>query len=204
MNKKAYIRGKHIKPITRLPNFIIKAIGKADSRRSPEVAMAHLNRYLSILAKHEKDEALLAEESLAEMRRKGKQCLYAIMHSGESTEPSAVQATDPAAAKRAYSAALARHNSAMAALTAAREALPSIDAAIVSGNLIFEERLEKTRNKSICKIEVYIKAIRSVKQHSFDPAISPDNTARNKYYEANKVTDDLIHEYAMEVKINEE
>lgn len=201
MKKDSYIKGAGIKSISSSPDWVIKIIGWLDSHKSPDVASAHLNKYLANLARNEKDEALLAVAALSGYRTQGEKYLYTIMHTDVDITPDMPFSDNSPAAQRAYLSAFAKHKSKMATITSAKEALPEIDAAITSGNLVFEERLEKTRNKGKHQIDVYIKGVRSGKHHSFAPEITFDDTARSKYYAANKETDDLIHQYAKEGKI---
>lgn len=201
MKKDSYIKGAGIKSISAAPDWVIKIIGWIDSYKSPDVASAHLNKYLANLASNEKDEALLAVAALRGYRTQGEKYLYTITHTDVGITPDIPSSDNSPVAQRAYSTALTKHKSKMATITSAKEALPEIDAAITSGNLVFEERLEKTRNKGKHQIDVYIKGVRSGKLHSFAPEITFDDTARSKYYAANKETDDLIHQYAKEGKI---
>lgn len=199
MKNNTYAKGDGIKAVSKAPDWIIKFIGWRDSHKSTEVSIAHLNKYLAILAENEKDEALLAVEALKNNRKLGSKHLNTILHADTDPSPEPRSSDASPAAQRAYAKSLASHKSKMAAITSAREALVEIDAAISSGNLVFEERLEKTRNKGMSQIEVYIKGVRSGKHHDFNPEIEHDDTARTKYYNTNKENDDLIHKYAQEV-----
>lgn len=201
MKAKNYSIGKGIKPVSRLPDWLIKVIGRFDSRKAPDVAIAHLNKYLSKLAKNEKDEALLAEAALKPSRAAGSRHLHVVIHNDPGAEPVPNTSDTSPAAQRAYSAALAKHKAETTAVTEAKEALLKVDSEIVSGNLVFEERLTKTRNKAMSQINAYIKGVRSGRRATFTPEINPDDTARIKYYNAHKETDDLIHQYAKEEKI---
>lgn len=194
----SYTIGAGIKPVTKLPAWLIKLIGWVDSHKSPDVAIAHLNKYFAVLAKNEKDEALLAEEALRQKREMGSKCLYTILRSDTAAVPEPPSSDDSPTAKRAYARSLADHNNKVAAVASAKEALPEIDAAITSGNLVFEERLEKTRNKCMSQIDIYIKGVRCGKHHDFNPEIVHDDLARTKYYSTHEENDDLIHRYAKE------
>lgn len=200
MKKDSYIEGNAINSVSKLPKCLIKFTGWLDSHKSPDVAVAHLNTYLATLAANEKNEALLAEKALKTTREKGNKSLYTVVHTDVDTVPTSHESDNSPTAKRAYATALAKHHAAITSLTSAKEALTEIDAAIVSGNLVFEERLEKTRNKGMSQIDVYIKGVRSGKHHNFNPEIVPDDTARVKYYAAHKETDDLIHKLAKEAQ----
>lgn len=200
MKKDSYIEGHGINSVSRLPNWLIKLTGWLDSHKSPDVAVAHLNTYLATLAANEKNEALLAEKVLKTTREKGNKCLYTVVHTNVDAAPTPHESGSSPTAKRAYSVALAKHNASTTNLTGAKKALTEIDATIISGNLVFEERLEKTRNQGMRQINVYIKGVRSGKQHNFNPEIIPDDTARIKYYAAHKETDDLIHKLAKEAQ----
>lgn len=197
MKNKSYTKGDGIKSVSKLPACLIKLIGRIDSLKPPEVATAHLEKYYALLAKNEKDEALLAETALKKTRELGNKNLFIILRT-DKTAPEVPSSDDSPAAKRAYSKSIAEHKKNMDAIAAAREALSEIDAAITSGNLVFEERLHKTRNKSMACIESYIKGVRSGKHPDFDPQITPDDLARTNYYNSHKETDDLIHTYAKE------
>ena len=201
MKKATYVKGDGIKSITSLPDWAIKFIGWRDSKKSPDVAKAHLDKYLARLATNEDDEALLATEALREYREKGNKHLHTIINTDVRVEHDFTADDNTPAAKRAKATALAEQKSKKAAIVSAKAALPEIDTAITSGNLVFEERLEKTRNKGLKIINVYIKGVRSGKQHDFNPEINFDDSARLKYYSAHKETDDLIHQYAKEGKI---
>lgn len=86
MKAKNYSMGKGIKPVSRLPDWLIKVIGRFDSRKAPDVAIAHLNKYLAKLAKNEKDEALLAEAALKPSRAAGSRHLHVVIHNDPGAE----------------------------------------------------------------------------------------------------------------------
>lgn len=169
-----YNRGKKIRKVTLLPNFVLTLQGKLDSKKGITVADAKINKMKNKCSAIENLECLSMENILFPVRTDGYslmakhassiKALNAVPENTTDSSPSGIRLNNKYESKR---------QQAQFDIESTQKALYRIREELVKGDTVLNERISKTRNKASIKINAYVKGLRSAKL--------PEYIANNNY-----------------------
>ncbi len=196
MNKRKISRwkkGKGIKTVTHMPDFILHIKGKLDAKKL-SLPEAHTEKLLKSLAAIENAETLVAENILTATRNSAIKAICAI-EEAKTVSSDPISSSEPLteAEIRVTRQQQARRNAVVANAKAAKEILPSLNEAIVTVHSILDERIEKTRKKAHKKLMAYVSGVRKGGKADFNVMFDANNDAREIYHKHHNYLDNLIN-----------
>lgn len=155
---------KGLKPVTRMPDFLLKCKGKIDSKRGSTVPDAYIDRLKRKCEAIENKEAITAENLLSNDRKSAAVAIYNISEKRKylDNKPEMKENTS-AKAIRENRRRASQISSAESAIESGYTALLNAHQNIINIDTVLDERITKTRKKASAKINVYINGVRSGK-----------------------------------------
>lgn len=196
--------GKGFKPVTRMPNCLLKFKGKLDSKRGSTVANAYIEKLKRKCETIENIEAITAECILSEDRKRSSVALYSISEKQKflDNKPGMKDNTS-AKAIRENRRTAGQIRSAQALIESGYATLFSAYQNIINIDTVLDERITKNRKKALEKINVYISGVRSGKLKDYQADFKFLNDAyeiyKQKHYEDDERIRKIIESVCMGV-----
>lgn len=161
--------GQGLKPVTRMPNWLLKFKGKRDSKRGSTVADAYIDRLKRKCEAIENVEAITAEGILSDDRKRSAVAIYNISEKQKflDNKPEMKENTS-AKAIRENRRTAGQISSAKSSIEAGYATLFNVYQNIVNIDTVLDERITKNRKKALEKVNVYISGVRSGKLKDYN------------------------------------
>lgn len=187
-----------VKPVTRLPGWLLRQKGKWDSRYGIGRCEKSITRLYKKMAALESNEVIDAENILFPARKDASLLLAELQEHQQKLSENTLPGIDGNSieAIRKIRKRAAEQEAANLAQKDSVKKLAAIHETIVSVNTILDERINKIRNTTAEKAHSYIAGIQSGKLKDFCFTEEEDNSARAIYKENHKVLDSHIMEIA--------
>lgn len=170
-NVTKFRKGKGLKPVTRMPDCLLKFKGKLDSKRGSTVPDAYIDRLIRTCEAIENKEAITAEGILSNDRKHSAVAIYNISEKKKflDNKPEMKENTS-AKAIRDNRRRASQISSAESTIESGYATLFNVHQNIVNIDTVLDERITKIRKKVSAKINVYISGVRSgkLKDYSAD------------------------------------
>lgn len=175
-------RKKRIRSVTHMPCFILKLQGLLDSRKGETVAAARIERMKDRCAAIENLECLEFEDRLFEVRMQASDSLACLSRSKkDAVRDPGEKAPANVHEMRAQSRREARRRGSEANAAEQLRKLYQYREILTRGETDLEERILKTRNKALVKIDAYVKGLRSGKLPGYEPDLTFSDAACSTY-----------------------
>ena len=192
--------GKGIKRVTHMPGFFLRIKGKIDSKKPESAAVSFCEKLFNRCQAIENKETIAAEEILHSVRKQASQIL-ASMNGNQmflKSIPEAQEELSPIEIRANIRNREAKNNTSLE-LNNQLKAICEINEVIVNINSTLEQRVEKTRNHCLEKINIYIIGLRSGGHKDFTFVPSFEGKAMTAYNEKHKACDTAINTMAQNV-----
>ena len=168
-NVTKFRKGKGLKPVTRMPDCLLKYKGKRDSKRGITVADAYINKLKRKCEAIENVEAITAEGILSDDRKRSSVAIYNISEKQKflDNKPEMKENTS-AKAIRENRRTAGQISSAKSSIEAGYATLFNVYQNIVNIDTVLDERITKNRKKALEKVNVYISGVRSGKLKDYN------------------------------------
>lgn len=196
--------GKGLKPVTRMPNCLLKIKGKLDSKRGSTVADAYIEKLKRKCESIENVEAITAESILSDDRKHSAVAIYNISANQKflDNKPKMKENTS-AKAIRENRRTTSSISSAESLIESGYTTLFNVYQDIVNIDTILDERITKNRKKALEKVNVYISGVRSGKLKDYNADFEFLNDAyeiyKKKHFEDDEKIRTIIDSVQMEV-----
>ena len=197
---KKFKSGKGIKRVTKTPGFVLKFKGKIDSKKAESAAMAFCEKLFNRCQALENKEIICAEEILYSPRKQASQILAGM--SGNQAYLKTIPGTIPEASAthiRANKRNSAARSSVSAELKNQLKSICEIHETITTINSTLEQRIDKTRNLCVEKLNMYIAGLRSGNHKDFTYVPEFSDKALKDYIEKHSIGDSAIRAKAEQV-----
>lgn len=168
-NVTKFRNSKGLKPVTRMPDFLLKRKGKIDSKRGTTVPDAYIDRLIRTCEAIENKEAITAEGILSNDRKASAVAIYNISEKRKflDNKPEMKENTS-AKAIRENRRRTSQINSAESTIESGYTTLFNVYQNIINIDTVLDERITKIRKKASAKINVYISGVRSGKLKDYN------------------------------------
>lgn len=185
--------GKGLKPVTRLPNCLLKFKGKLDSKRGSTVADAYIDKLKRKCEAIENVEAITAEGLLSDDRKRSAVAIYNISEKQKflDNKPGMKDNTS-AKAIRENRRTGGQIRSAQSSIESGYTTLFNVYQNIVNIDTVLDERITKNRKKALEKVNVYISGVRSGKLKDYHADFGFLNDAYEIYKQKHFEDDERI------------
>ena len=184
-----------IKPITRMPDFLLKLKGRANAFRGEAVVDANIDRFYDRLYAIEHEEAVNTENTLYEVRKNAAGCISEIRTDKADIEATpAVLEEKKDADVRANLRNKSAKNRASSSILSSTSEIVAANELIISESVRLQQRIGKTRDLAEAKIHAYITGVRSgrkLKGYEMKSR-NPNNHAVELYEEKHRELDEAI------------
>lgn len=203
-NVTKFRNGKGLKPVTRMPNCLLKLKGKLDSKRGSTVADAYIEKLKRKCEAIENVEAITAEGILSDDRKGSAVAIYNISEKQKflDNKPEMKENTS-AKTIRENRRMTAQISSAESSIESGYTTLFNVYQNIVSIDTILDERITKNRKKTLEKVNAYISGVRSgkLKDYSVDFEFLNDayEIYKQKHFEDDEKIRKIVDSVHMEV-----
>lgn len=186
---------KGLKPVTRMPNCLLKFKGKRDSRRGSTVADAYIDKLKRKCEAIENIEAITAEGILSNDRKRASVSIYDISKQQKflDNKPEMKENTSAKAIRENRQKA-SRISSARLSIESGYTTLFNVYQNIVNIDTVLDERITKNRKKTLEKINVYISGVRSGKLKDYSTDFEFLDDAYEIYQQKHSEADEKIRQ----------
>lgn len=168
-NVDKFRNGKGLKPITRMPDCLLKFKGKRDSKRGSTIADAYIDKLKRKCEAIENVEAITAEGILSDDRKRSSAAIYNISEKQKFIDNKPVMKENTSAkAIRENRRTAGQISSAKSSIEAGYATLFNVYQNIVNIDTVLDERITKNRKKTLEKVNVYISGVRSGKLKDYN------------------------------------
>lgn len=192
-NVDKFRNGKGLKPVTRMPDCLLKFKGKCDSKRSSTVADAYIDKLKRKCETIENVEAITAEGILSDDRKRSAIAIYNISDKQKflDNKPEIKENTS-AKAIRENRRTAGQISSAKSSIESGYTTLFNVYQNIVNIDTVLDERITKNRKKALEKVNVYISGVRSGKLKDYNADFEFLNDAYEIYKQKHSEDDERI------------
>lgn len=192
-NVTKFKKGKGLKPVTRMPNWLLKFKGKLDSKRGSTVADAYIDKLKCKCESIENVEAITAEGILSDDRKRSSAAIYNISEKQKflDNKPEMKENTS-AKAIRENRRTAGQISSAKSSIESGYTTLFNAYQNIVNIDTVLDERITKNRKKALEKVNVYISGVRSGKLKDYNADFEFLNDAYEIYKQKHSEDDERI------------
>lgn len=195
-------KGKGLKPVTRMPDCLLKFKGKRDSKRGSIVVDTCIAKQMAKCAAIENSEVITAEDILFKDRENAAVSLIAISERLKYLNNPPLQKEE----NNVFSIRENRHNtmqinSDKQFVASSFERLSAINANIINIETVLDERIAKIRQKTSTKINAYVLGVRCVLKDYEAKTVFSDE-ARNIYRSKHHDGDEQIKQMVLNDKEN--
>lgn len=185
--------GKGLKPVTRMPNWLLKFKGKLDSKRGSTVADAYIDKLKRKCEAIENVEAITAEGILSDDRKRSSIAIYNIFEKQRflDNKPEIKENTS-AKTIRENRRTAGQISSAKSSIESGYTTLFNVYQNIVNIDTVLDERITKNRKKALEKVNVYISGVRSGKLKDYNADFEFLNDAYEIYKQKHSEDDERI------------
>lgn len=168
-NVDKFKNGKGLKPVTRMPDCLLKFKGKRDSKRGSTIADAYIDKLKRKCEAIENVEAITAEGILSDDRKRSAVAIYNISEKQKflDNKPE-MKENISAKAIRENRRTAGQISSAKSSIEAGYATLFNVYQNIVNIDTVLDERITKNRKKTLEKVNVYISGVRSGKLKDYN------------------------------------
>ena len=196
ISKKAqekFLKGKKIRKVTLIPNWILKIKGRLDARNGPEVPDAYVEKMYKRLKSFDDLEVRTAENILKAPREAAALNINALSESSQTIASTDIPANDGSAnGIRNERSARGTLASAKSTFSNSARSIYSINELIVSINSHLRTRIEQTYLIGLEKCKAYECGVKRVIPDYGIPDFDMNSDAVNKYQEMHKTLDDAV------------
>lgn len=192
-NVTKFRNGKGLKPVTRMPNWLLKFKGKLDSKRGSTVADAYIDKLKRKCEAIENVEAITAEGILSDDRKRSSIAIYNIFEKQRflDNKPEIKENTS-AKTIRENRRTAGQISSAKSSIESGYTTLFNVYQNIVNIDTVLDERITKNRKKALEKVNVYISGVRSGKLKDYNADFEFLNDAYEIYKQKHSEDDERI------------
>lgn len=192
-NVDKFRNGKGLKPVTRMPDCLLKFKGKRDSKRGGTVADAYIDKLKRKCEAIENVEAITAEGILSDDRKRSSTAIYNISEKQKflDNKPEIKENTS-AKAIRENRRTAGQISSAKSSIESGYTTLFNVYQNIVNIDTVLDERITKNRKKALEKVNVYIAGVRSGKLRDYNADFEFLNDAYEIYKQKHSEDDERI------------
>lgn len=192
-NVTKFRNGKGLKPVTKMPNCLLKLKGKLDSKRGSTVPNAYIDRLKRKCEAIENKEAIIAENILSNDRKSASIAIYNISEKRKflDNKPEIKENTS-AKAIRENRRRASQISSAEASIESGYATLCNVHQNIINIDTVLDERITKIRKKASEKINVYISGVRSGKLKDYNADFEFLDDAYEIYQQKHSEDDERI------------
>ena len=192
-NVDKFRNGKGLKPVTRMPNCLLKFKGKRDSKRGSTVADAYIDKLKRKCEAIENVEAITAEGILSDDRKRSSIAIYNIFEKQRflDNKPEIKENTS-AKTIRENRRTAGQISSAKSSIESGYTTLFNVYQNIVNIDTVLDERITKNRKKALEKVNVYISGVRSGKLKDYNADFEFLNDAYEIYKQKHSEDDERI------------
>lgn len=192
-NVDKFRNGKGLKPVTRMPDCLLKFKGKRDSKRGSTVADAYIDKLKRKCEAIENVEAITAEGILSNDRKRSSTAIYNISEKQKflDNKPEIKENTS-AKAIRENRRTAGQISSAKSSIESGYTTLFNVYQNIVNIDTVLDERITKNRKKALEKVNVYISGVRSGKLKDYNVDFEFLNDAYEIYKQKHSEDDERI------------
>lgn len=192
-NVDKFRNGKGLKPVTRMPDCLLKFKGKRDSKRGSTVADAYIDKLKRKCEAIESVEAITAEGILSDDRKRSSAAIYNISEKQKflDNKPEMKENTS-AKAIRENRRTAGQISSAQSSIESGYTTLFNVYQNIVNIDTVLDERITKNRKKALEKVNVYISGVRSGKLKDYNADFEFLNDAYEIYKMKHSEDDEKI------------
>ncbi|WP_294823318.1 hypothetical protein [uncultured Eubacterium sp.] len=192
-NVDKFRNGKGLKPVTRMPNWLLKFKGKLDSKRGSTVADAYIDKLKRKCEAIENVEAITAEGILSDDRKRSSIAIYNIFEKQRflDNKPEIKENTS-AKTIRENRRTAGQISSAKSSIESGYTTLFNVYQNIVNIDTVLDERITKNRKKALEKVNVYISGVRSGKLKDYNADFEFLNDAYEIYKQKHSEDDERI------------
>lgn len=192
-NVDKFRNGKGLKPVTRMPNWLLKFKGKLDSKRGSTVADAYIDKLKRKCEAIENVEAITAEGILSDDRKRSSIEIYNIFEKQRflDNKPEIKENTS-AKTIRENRRTAGQISSAKSSIESGYTTLFNVYQNIVNIDTVLDERITKNRKKALEKVNVYISGVRSGKLKDYNADFEFLNDAYEIYKQKHSEDDERI------------
>ena len=192
-NVDKFRNGKGLKPVTRMPNWLLKFKGKLDSKRGSTVADAYIDKLKRKCEAIENVEAITAEGILSDDRKRSSIAIYNIFEKQRflDNKPEIKENTS-AKTIRENRRTAGQISSAKSSIESGYTTLFNVYHNIVNIDTVLDERITKNRKKALEKVNVYISGVRSGKLKDYNADFEFLNDAYEIYKQKHSEDDERI------------
>lgn len=192
-NVTKFRNGKGLKPVTRMPNWLLKFKGKLDSKRGSTVADAYIDKLKRKCEAIENVEAITAEGILSDDRKRSSIAIYNIFEKQRflDNRPEIKENTS-AKTIRENRRTTGQISSAKSSIESGYTTLFNVYQNIVNIDTVLDERITKNRKKALEKVNVYISGVRSGKLKDYNADFEFLNDAYEIYKQKHSEDDERI------------
>lgn len=192
-NVDKFRNGKGLKPVTRMPNCLLKFKGKCDSKRGGTVADAYIDKLKRKCEAIENVEAITAEGILSNDRKRSSAAIYNISEKQKflDNKPEIKENTS-AKAIRENRRTAGQISFAKSSIESGYAILFNVYQNIVNIDTVLDERITKNRKKALEKVNVYISGVRSGKLKDYNANFEFLNDAYEIYKQKHSEDDERI------------
>lgn len=186
-------KGKGLKPVTRMPDCLLKFKGKRDSKRGSTVADAYIDKLKRKCEATENFEAITAEGILSDDRKRSSAAIYNISENQKflDNKPRMKENTS-AKAIRENRRTADQISSAKSSIESGYTTLFNVYQNIVNIDTVLDERITKSRKKALEKVNIYISGVRSGKLRDYNADFEFLNDAYEIYKQKHSEDDERI------------
>ncbi len=187
--------GKGLKPVTRMPNSILKLKGRLDSKKGNTVADAYIDKLKRKCEAIENVEAITAEDILSNDRKRASVSIYDISKQQKflDNKPELKENTS-AKAIRENRRRTSQISSAQSSIESGYTTLFNAYQNIVNIDTVLDERITKNRKKTLEKVNVYIAGVRSGKLKDYNADFEFLDDAYEIYKQKHSEDDEKIRQ----------
>lgn len=192
-NVTKFKKGKGLKPVTRMPNCLLRFKGKRDSKRGSTVADAYIDKLKRKCEAIENVEAITAESILSDDRKRSSAAIYNISEKQKflDNKPEIKENTS-AKAIRENRRTAGKISSAKSSIESGYTTLFHVYQNIVNIDTVLDERITKNRKKALEKVNIYISGVRSGKLKDYNADFEFLNDAYEIYKQKHSEDDERI------------
>lgn len=192
-NVDKFRNGKGLKPVTRMPNWLLKFKGKLDSKRGSTVADAYIDKLKRKCEAIENVEAITAEGILSDDRKRSSIAIYNTFEKQRflDNKPEIKENTS-AKTIRENRRTAGQISSAKSSIESGYTTLFNVYQNIVNIDTVLDERITKNRKKALEKVNVYISGVRSGKLKDYNADFEFLNDAYEIYKQKHSEDDERI------------
>lgn len=191
--QEAFVKGKKIRKVTRMPDWALKLRGRIDGRKGSEVPDAYLEKLYKRLKSFDDSEVRTAENILSDSREQALASLNSLSDSSHTVASTQITPNDGSPKSvRNERAARGKVANAKASSANAAHTLYSVNERIISVNTHLKSRIDETYMVGLKKCKAYVYGVRH-KLPDYDGApFEMESAAADKYFSDHKTLDDAI------------